>query len=144
MLDTLDCLREGCETFPALGCAASQRVKLAPRIFEHRGVDGGKHVNGRKGQLLTDSGGRSWSAHVHAAHQHDSRGAVGLHRPWWAARLRTILTDAAYRALFADHLRPLRLRHEVVSCPPLLKASCPWPSARSSGVPFPGWPVFAA
>ncbi|WP_460500265.1 transposase [Hymenobacter agri] len=33
---------------PSPVCVDSQSVKLAPRIFEHRGTDGGKYVNGRK------------------------------------------------------------------------------------------------
>ncbi|RZK32120.1 MAG: hypothetical protein EOO63_02300 [Hymenobacter sp.] len=34
-----------------LVCLDSQSVRLAPRIFEHRGLDGGKHVNERNGIL---------------------------------------------------------------------------------------------
>jgi len=46
----------------SLAYVDSQSVRLAPRIFEHRGLDR------RKRQLLTDSAGRIWAA----AHQHDS------------------------------------------------------------------------
>ncbi|MBC8084218.1 MAG: IS5 family transposase [Hymenobacter sp.] len=120
VLNGLDRLRDGREALPSLACVDSQSVKLAPRIFEHRGLDGGKLVNGRKRQFLTDSGGRIWAAHVHAANGHDSCGVLGLlpHRPGWAARLQTVLTDAAYRGRFADHLRGLGLRHQVASRSP--------------------------
>lgn len=127
MLNSLDRLREGQELLPAVAGAASQSVKLAPRIFEHRGVDGGKHVNGRKRQILTDSGGRIWAAHVHAAHGHDSRGALGLlpHRPWWARRLQTVCPDAAYRGRFAHHLHKLGMAHMVASRPPTAQGFVP-------------------
>ena len=46
-------------------------MRLAPRIFEHRGLDGGKHVNGRKRQLLTDVQGHILACRVHAANGHD-------------------------------------------------------------------------
>ena len=38
---------------PSLVCRDSQSVRLAPRIHEHRGLDGGKRVNGRKRQIIT-------------------------------------------------------------------------------------------
>ena len=120
VVNGLDRLREGRQPLPALACVDSQSIKLAPRIHEHRGLDGGKHVNGRKRQLLTDSGGRIWCAHVHAANGHDSPAARALlpQRPWWARRLRTVLTDQAYRGCFAQHLMSLGLQHEVASRPP--------------------------
>ncbi|WP_262490646.1 transposase [Hymenobacter amundsenii] len=95
-------------------------------------MDGGKFVNGRKQQIFIDLGGCIRAAHVHAANTHDSRGALGLlpHRPWWAARLQTVLTDAAYRGRFADHLRGLGLQHQVASHPPSA-ALCPSPNAGS-------------
>jgi len=43
---------------PSLVCLDSQSVRLAPRIFEHWRLNGGKHVNGRKRQLITDVQGR--------------------------------------------------------------------------------------
>jgi hypothetical protein len=42
-------------------CLDSQSIKLAPRIAEHRGTDGGKCVNGRTRQLLVDRQGRVWA-----------------------------------------------------------------------------------
>lgn len=40
-------------------------------IFENRGTDANKKVNGRKRQLLVDTGARIWFAHGHAGNQHD-------------------------------------------------------------------------
>ena len=120
VLNVLDRLREGRQALPSLACVDSQSVRLAPRIVEHRGIDGGKCVNGRKRQILTDSAGRIWVAHVHAAHQHDSGCGPALlpQRSWWMARLLTVLTDQAYRGRFAQHLAGLGLRHELASRPP--------------------------
>jgi hypothetical protein len=47
-------------------------------IYEHRGIDGNKKVNGRKRQLLVDILGRIWNASVHAAHKHDGIGGMEL------------------------------------------------------------------
>ncbi|MGI4865193.1 MAG: transposase [Janthinobacterium lividum] len=51
----------------SLVCLDSQRVRLAPRVFEHRGLGCGKHVNGRKRQILTNVQGRILACRVHAA-----------------------------------------------------------------------------
>jgi transposase len=128
VLNSLDCLREGRELLPSLACADSQSVKLAPRIFEHRGVDGAKHVNGRKRQILADSGGRIWAAYVHVAQAgtRQSRGArLAVAPPVGAQRLQTVLTDAAYRGRFAHHLRRLGLSHSVASRPPTAQGFMP-------------------
>lgn len=46
-------------------------------------MDAHKLINGRKRQILVDSGGRIWDAHMHATHHYDSTGALALlpHRP---------------------------------------------------------------
>jgi hypothetical protein len=72
----LDCLERA--PLPSLVCVDSQSVKLAPRIFEHRGTDGGKRVNGRKRQLVTDVDGRIFACRVHAANGHDGVQAQAL------------------------------------------------------------------
>ncbi len=38
----------GRNPLPSLALVDSQSIKLAPMIYEHRGVDGNKKVNGRK------------------------------------------------------------------------------------------------
>ena len=58
---------------PSLACIDSQSIKLAPRIIEERGIDGGKRINGRKRQILVDSQGLVWAVYVHAANIHDSQ-----------------------------------------------------------------------
>jgi transposase len=96
-LNWADREREQRAPTPSLLCGDSQSVKLAPRIFEYRGTDGGKHVNGRKRHVLVDSGGRIWAVHVTAVNVSDSRGGVSLLAALPRQRLTTILTDANYR-----------------------------------------------
>ncbi|WP_223827603.1 IS5 family transposase [Hymenobacter armeniacus] len=113
---------------PSLVCVDSQSAKLAPRIFEHRGTDGGKHVNGRKRQIITDVEGRIFACYVHAANGHDGTAATqGLlpQRPAWGQRLVTVLTDNGYRGGFAAHLQALGLRHELASRPPSVRGFVP-------------------
>lgn len=113
---------------PSLVCLDSQSVRLAPRIFEHRGTDGGKRVNGRKRQLLTDVQGRILTCRVHAANGHDGSQARQLlpHRPrGWGTRLRTVVTDKGYRGRFTRHLARLGLAHQVGSRPPSARGFVP-------------------
>ena len=112
---------------PSLVCVDSQSVKLAPRIFEHRGTDGGKRVNGRKRQLVTDVDGRIFACRVHAANGHDGVQAKVLLAKGlsWGGRLQTVVTDKGYRGRFAGHLRTLGLAHQLGSRPPAARAFVP-------------------
>lgn len=88
-------------------------MRFAPRIFEHRGVEGGKHVNGRKRRILTDVQGRILACRVHAANGHDGGEALALlpARPNWGQRLITVVTDRGYRGRFARYRARLGLTH---------------------------------
>jgi transposase len=109
---------------PSLGLVDAQSVNLAPRLGQQRGLDAHKWVNGRKRQVLCDTGGRIWRVAVHAANGHDSRAAQPLLpprqglRPAWASRLRIILTDKAYRGRFTRQVQALGWQHQVASRPP--------------------------
>ena len=111
----------------SLVCLDSQSVRLAPRIFEHRGLDGGKHVNGRKRQILTDAQGRILACRVHAANGHDGVEALQLlpARPVWGSRLTTVVTDKGYRGRFARHVVKLGLTQQVGSRPPSTRGFVP-------------------
>ena len=116
-----DRLAAGRPAMPSLGCLDSQSVRLAPRIFEHRGLDGGKHVNGRKRQIVTDVQGRILACRVHTANGHDGVQALALlpvRPPGWGQRLARVVTDKGYRGRFARHLARLGLTHQVGSRPP--------------------------
>ncbi len=105
----------------SLVCLDSQSVRLAPRIFEHRGLDGGKHVNGRKRQIINDVEGRILACQVHAANGHNGVLALALlsvRPPTWGQRLATVVTDKGHRGRFARHLARLGLTHQVGSRPP--------------------------
>ena len=102
-------------------------MRLAPRIFEHRGLDGGKHVNGRKRQILPDVQGRILACRVHAANGHDGGEALQLlpARPAWGARLVTAVTDKGYRRRFARHVAKLGLTHQLGNRPPSTRGFVP-------------------
>ncbi len=91
------------EADPSLGLVDSQSVKLAPMIFEQRGIDGNKKINGRKRQFLADVRGRIIQAYVHPANEHDS--PAGTHLLKRKAEvlpvLQKILGDQSYRGTFA-------------------------------------------
>jgi transposase len=70
-LNKLNRKLQGRDEWPSILCIDSQSVKLSPMIYENRGVDANKKVNGRKRQLLVDSSGRLWAAHVHAVNVGD-------------------------------------------------------------------------
>lgn len=122
-----DRLAAGRPATPSLVCLDSQSVRLAPRIFEHRGLDGGKHVNGRKRQILPDVQGRILACRVHAANGHDGVEALQLlpARPAWGARLVTVVTDKGYRGRFARHVAKLGLMHQIGSRPPSTRGFVP-------------------
>ena len=98
-LNQVDRLLEDRAAFPSLMCIYSQSVQLSPMIFEDRGIDANKKVNGRKRQLLVDTGGRIWRVYVHAAHQHDGPSGSLLFEDSssFDHRLEKILGDDAYR-----------------------------------------------
>jgi transposase len=100
---------------PSLLIVDSQSVKLSPMIFEDRGIDGNKKVNGRKRQILVDVIGRIWVADVHAAHHHDSPGGLTLleRLPQNLTRLEKIMGDKSYRGTFAQAVADLNLSFEV-------------------------------
>ena len=109
-------------------CVDSQSVKLVPRTSEHRGTDGGKHVNGRKYLIINGVKDRIFACYVHAANGHDGTAATrGLlpQRPAWGVRRVTVLNDNGCRGSFAAHLQALGLRHELASWPPRVRGFVP-------------------
>ncbi|MCB9081401.1 MAG: transposase [Lewinellaceae bacterium] len=114
-LNMLERIQLDREPDPSLLISDSQSVKLSPMIFEHRGTDGNKRVNGRKRQVLVDVLGRIWSAAVHAANHHDSPGGVALldELPKPMPRLEKIMGDKSYRGTFAEAVEQMGLVFEV-------------------------------
>lgn len=126
-LNKLD--RIQCDRFatPSLVCVDSQSVKLSPMIYEDRGIDNNKKVNGRKRQLLVDTGGRIWRVLVHAANRHDGPGGSPLldDLSTFDIRLEKILGDDAYIGVFAKKAQEKGLVFERASRPESVKGFVP-------------------
>ena len=127
ILNQLDRKRENRNENPSAFCIDSQSVKLAPMIYENRGIDAHKKVNGRKRQLLVDTGGRIWFAHVHAANEADGRAALNFSADILCQdeRLQKIYGDQAYNGIFADKIREFGFEFEKASRPESAKGFVP-------------------
>jgi transposase len=84
-------------------------------IYEHRGIDGNKKVNGRKRQLLVDVLGCIWNASVNAAHKYDGIGGLELLEDITEKMpgVKKIMGDKAYRGTFAAAVENRGLFFEV-------------------------------
>ena len=108
-LNQTDRKQVGKEAYPSVLCIDSQSVKLSPMIYEHRGIDANKRVNGRKRTLVVDTQGRLWVVAVHPANQADGPAAVTLvNSILWRVgeRLEKVYGDQAYNGVFAQALTP--------------------------------------
>jgi transposase len=88
-------------------------------IWEVRGSDANKKVNGRKRQVLVDSEGRIWFAHVHAANQADGPASLTFMADIICQdeRLVKIYGDQAYSGVFAAEVRKNGIDFEKASRP---------------------------
>jgi transposase len=108
-------------------CVDSQSVKLAPFIYEWRGTDANKKVNGRKRQAAVDTLGLLWAVDVHAAHQADSRMGCQL----WAKlvpvsqRLEKLLIDSSYQGSFTQVATSLGVATEIAAKPETVQGFVP-------------------
>lgn len=118
-LNMLDRVRAERSATPSLVCVDSQSVKLSPMIYEDRGVDNHKRVNGRKRQLLVDTSGRLWRAFVHAANHNDGSAGCALLNDTksFDKDLKKILGDGAYVGIFAQKAQQQGLVFERASRP---------------------------
>ena len=135
-------IRESCgrEPTPSLGCVDSQSIKIAPMIFEDKGIDGNKKINGRKRQVLVDTFGFVWGSSVHAANLSDTVMGCQLFEniKGKLLRLEKILVDAGYKGRFIEKAKKdLDIIVEVTSKPPTEKGFVPvakrWVSERTFG-----------
>lgn len=126
-LNKLDRIQENRFATPSLMCIDSQSVKLSPLIFEERGIDSNKKINGRKRQVLVDTGGRIWRVVVHAANKHDGSGGSPLLSDisTFDQRLKKILGDDAYTGVFAKTAKEKGLVFERASRPESVKGFVP-------------------
>jgi transposase len=96
-------LKAGQLSNPSRAAIDSQSVKSVPFINQDRGVDGNKHINGRKRHLVVDKLGLPLAIGVSAAHCHD--GIEGIELLWKLEpfeRLELICADKAYRGEFME------------------------------------------
>ena len=106
------------EETPSLLLVDAQSVRLLPMIGSHRGIDGGKRINGRKRSILTDTLGRIWRVEVCAANIHDGVAGCELVYPDFTGQMENtakILGDNAYKGQFADLVK--QLDRVVFECP---------------------------
>lgn len=75
-------------------------------ICEYRGLDPRKKINGRKRQLLVDTGGRLRAVHVHAANDADDPASLILVSDilWYGDRVKNVFGDGSYKGVFAKAL----------------------------------------
>lgn len=118
-LNQLERTQKGRKPTPSVGFADSQSVKLVPMLYEHRGIDGNKKVNGRKRHILVDVLGRIYQCHVHAANLHDSPQGVHLLKDTtgFFERLEKIMADNTYRGTFAEAVELAGMTFEVPERP---------------------------
>ncbi len=120
-LNQLDRKRVGRAAYPSALCIDSQSIKLAPMIWENRGIDANKRVNGRKRQFVVDTQGRLWMADVHSANRADGPSAISLVSEllWLVGeRLEKVYGDQSYNGVFAQELAKWSLEFEKASRPP--------------------------
>lgn len=127
LMNKRDRQRDNREAYPSVMCIDSQSVKLSPMIYEDRGIDPNKKVNGRKRQIMVDTGGRIWHVHVHAAGIADGYGGLGLSDDIFdrKKRLKKVFGDQAYNGVFADRMEAMGLTYQKASKPESTKGFVP-------------------
>ena len=132
--------QSGREATPSLGCVDSQSIKVAPMIFEDKGIDGNKKINGRKRQVMVDTFGFVWACSVHAANLSDTVMGCTLFDKISdkLLRLEKILVDGGYKGTFVEKAKnEHNITVEITSKPPSKKGFIPvakrWVSERTFG-----------
>ncbi|WPV70628.1 IS5 family transposase [Chitinophaga sp. LS1] len=123
---------------PSVGAIDSQSVKKSAFVSIETGIDGGKHINGRKRHLAVDSLGLPIAISVSSANVHDSIGAFDL---LWridkvSHRMKLIRTDKAYCGDFSEMVEKYyKWKMEITQKPPSEKGFVPqkgrWQVERS-------------
>jgi len=128
-LNILERNRQGKKDSPSMLSIDSQSVKIGPFIYEEKGLDGNKKVNGRKRHIITDTLGLLWNIVVHPANEHDGTTGHRVIEPiiGYVSELEKILADAAYKKGFQKWVENnmLGVEVELSSKPPTSKGFVP-------------------
>ncbi|WPV68253.1 IS5 family transposase [Chitinophaga sp. LS1] len=131
-------MRQGRNYVPSVAAIDSQSIKKSAFVNIETGIDGGKHINGRKRHLAVDSLGLPIAISISAADVHDSIGAFDL--LWkidkFSHRMKLILADKAYRGEFSEIVENwYSWKMEISQKPPSAKGFIPqtgrWQVERS-------------
>jgi putative transposase len=102
------------------------------------GINGNKKINGRKRQVMADTGGLIWASNVDAANLSDTEMGCSLFEKIKDKlfRLQKLLVDAGYRVIFEEQAKEqLEVIVEISSRPPTEKGFVPiakrWVSERT-------------
>ena len=129
----------GREKEPSALAFDSQPVKSVQFISQDVGIDGGKHVNGRKRHIAVDALGFPLAIHVSAANISDNQGGIVLLEKLkgMSTRLKLIRVDAGYKVAFVDEATKYGYSVEYGQKPESQKGFVPqkgrWQVERSFG-----------
>lgn len=142
MLDALvikERVRQDRQPTPSLLVIDSQSVKIMQFIEEETGIDGNKHINGRKRSIAVDRLGLPWSLAVTSANTSDNEaGRLVVDRlRGKVPRLEVIAADHGYKVSFIEHVEQQGWKVEIAQKPESGRGFVPeknrWPVERSFG-----------
>jgi putative transposase len=132
--------KQGREETPSLLIADSQSVKKIQFTSQETGIDGGKHINGRKRTLLVDTLGLPHSIIVTAANISDNCAGIAAvdFLRGKVPRLEKITADMGYKNAFKTHVeQQYHWEVEIAQKPESVQGFVPqknrWPVERTFG-----------
>lgn len=132
--------RQGKKSTPSLLAIDSQSIKKIQFTNEETGIDGGKHINGRKRTILVDTLGLPWSIKVTAANISDNQAGILAvdSLKGKVPRLQKITADMGYKTTFKEYIETYyKWAVEITQKPESTKGFIPqknrWQVERSFG-----------
>ena len=113
-LNILDRRRVGKAARASMLLIDAQSVGLDPTLYEHRGIDGGKRVNGQKRIIVTDTEGRLEACSVVEANRHDSpAAALTLTDHIEVLAPQKVIADKGFGGTFARAMTRIKVKFET-------------------------------